>query len=66
MYDAAEKSLGIKHLLLLKKPDAFQLGTTNPDDPAVQKTLGLLGVTDKSKMTKATQGGLCSTCFCEL
>ena len=31
--------MGIKHLLLLKKPDAFQLGTTDPDDPKVQKTL---------------------------
>ena len=55
MYDAAETSMGIKHVLLLKKPDAFQLGSSNPDDPAVQKTLGLLGVSDSSKMPKATQ-----------
>ena len=26
MYDAGEASMGMKHLLLLKKPDAFQLG----------------------------------------
>jgi hypothetical protein len=55
MYDAAETSLGIKHLLLLKKPDAFQLGSSDPDDPRVQKTLGLLGVSDSTKMPKATQ-----------
>src|ERR1700683_1108671 len=37
MYDAGEASMGIQHLLLLKKPDAFQLGTTDPDDPKVEK-----------------------------
>jgi hypothetical protein len=55
MYDAAETSMGIKHLLLLKKPDAFQLGSADPDDPKVQKTLGLLGVGDSSKMPKPMQ-----------
>ena len=55
MYDAAEKSLGLKHVLLLKKPDAFQLGSDNPDDPKVQKTLGLLGVGDSAKMPKPVQ-----------
>jgi len=55
MYDAAETSMGIKHLILLKKPDAFQLGADNPDDPKVKKTLGLLGVSDTSKMSKPTQ-----------
>jgi len=44
MYDAGEAALGLKHLLLLKTPDAFQLGADNPDDPKVQKTLGLLGI----------------------
>src|SRR6185436_8132453 len=39
VYDAAETSLGLKHLILLKKPDAFQLGTNNPNDPKVHKTL---------------------------
>src|SRR5664279_3074588 len=36
LYDAGETSMGIKHLLLLKKPDAFQLGANDPDDPKVQ------------------------------
>jgi hypothetical protein len=54
MYDAAETSLGLKHVMLFKKPDAFQLGTINPDDPKVQKTLDLLGG-DASKMTKSVQ-----------
>ncbi len=55
MYDAGEASMGMKHLLLLKKPDSFQLGSADPDDPNVQKTLGLLGVPNASKMTKPAQ-----------
>src|SRR4029079_3733608 len=40
----------------VKKPDAFQLGSNNPDDPKVQKTLGQLGAGgDTSKMPKAIQ-----------
>jgi hypothetical protein len=52
MYDAGETSMGIRHLLLFKKPDAFQLGSDNPDDPKVDKALGLLGIGDSSKMPK--------------
>jgi hypothetical protein len=55
VYDAAETSTGLKHLILLKKPNAFQLGTNDPNDPKVHKTLDLLGVNDTSKMPKATQ-----------
>src|SRR5712692_9871057 len=55
MYDAGEAAMGIKHLMLLKKPDAFQLGSDDPDNPKVQKTLGLLGVSDTSKMPKPLQ-----------
>jgi hypothetical protein len=52
LYDAGETSMGIKHLLLLKKPDAFQLGATDPDDPKVQKTIGQLGVGNIAKIPK--------------
>jgi hypothetical protein len=52
MYDAGETAMGIKHLLLLKKPDAFQLGSDDPDSPQVNKSLGLIGVSDTSKMPK--------------
>lgn len=55
LYDAGEAAMGIKHLQLLKKPDAFQLGSDDPDSPEVQKTLGLLGVGDSSKMPKPLQ-----------
>ena len=49
LYDAGETSMGIEHLLLLKKPDAFQLGTTDPDDPKVEKMLGQLGMGEQQE-----------------
>ncbi len=55
LYDAGEASMGIKHLLLLKKPDAFQLGSSDPDNPKVQKTLSQLGVSGTAKMPKPLQ-----------
>jgi hypothetical protein len=51
LYNAGEASEGIKHLLLLKKPDAFELGANDPNDPKVDKALTtVLGVPDPSKM----------------
>jgi hypothetical protein len=51
MYDAGEAAMGIKHVMLLKKPDAFELGVNDPNDPKVNKTLStVLGVGDPSKM----------------
>jgi len=55
MYDAGETSMGMKHLLLLKKPDAFQLGTADPDDRKVQKMIGQLGIGVGMKMPKDLQ-----------
>src|SRR5260370_2078018 len=52
LYDAGEASLGIQHLLLVKKPDAFQLGTTDPDDPKVDKIVGQLGMGSSKKIPK--------------
>jgi hypothetical protein len=63
MYDAAETSMGIKHVTLVKKPDAFQLGSTDPDDPKVQKTLGLLGIGNSSKIKKPQQLVLAQLAF---
>jgi hypothetical protein len=54
MYDAGETSLGIRHLTLVKKPDAFQLGVDDPESPKVDEMLGKLGV-NTSKMTKPTK-----------
>ena len=53
LYDAGETAMGLKHLLLVKKPDAFQLDAAQPDDPKVEKTLGQLGVGNPAKMPPA-------------
>jgi len=53
MYDAGETSMGLKHVQLLKKPEAFQLGANDPDDPKVQKMLGQLGLGNNKKIPKA-------------
>jgi hypothetical protein len=55
LYDAQEAAFGMERLASLKKPDAFQLSSTNSDDPAVQKALSQLGVGDSSKMPKPLQ-----------
>lgn len=55
LYDAGEAAMGIKNIMLLKKPDAFQLGSNDPDSPNVQKTLGLLGIGNPSQMPKPFQ-----------
>jgi hypothetical protein len=55
LYDAGETSMGIKHVLLLKKPDSFQLGVADPDDPKVQKMLGQLGIGNSAKIPKPLQ-----------
>ncbi|HEY1937364.1 MAG TPA: hypothetical protein VGJ33_05485 [Candidatus Angelobacter sp.] len=55
LYNAGEAAMGIKHLVLVKKPEAFQLGSANPDDPKVQKTLSQMGVSNISKMPKPAQ-----------
>jgi len=52
LYDAGETSMGMKHLMLLKKPDAFQLGATDPDDPKVAKTIAQLGIGNAAKLPK--------------
>ena len=55
LYDAGEAALGMRHINLLKKPEAFQLGTDAADDPKVQKILGQMGIGDAGKMPKPLQ-----------
>src|SRR5262245_6422119 len=63
--DAGEAAVGIRHVLLLKKPDAFQLGSDDPDNPKVKQTLGQLGIggNDISKIPKASQLVLAQLAF---
>jgi hypothetical protein len=55
LYDAGEVAMGLKHVVLVKKPDAFQLGSSDPDDPKVQKVFGQLGVGSDKKIPKPMQ-----------
>ena len=55
LYDAGETAKGMKHLMLFKKPSAFQLGSDDAANPKVQKTLGSMGVADAAKMSKSAQ-----------
>jgi hypothetical protein len=55
LYDAGEAAMGMVRLASLRKPPAFSPSMTNPDDPAVQKALGQLGVGDPAKMPKSLQ-----------
>ena len=50
LYNAGEAAMGIKHLQLVKKPAAFQLGTNNPNDPKVQKMLQQLNSPNLSRI----------------
>ena len=63
IFDAGEAALGLKHVTLLKKPDAFQLAPDNPDDPKVKKALDLLGFGDTSKIPKTVQMVLAQLAF---
>ena len=56
LFNAGETAMGLKHLTLLKKPEAFDLGSNNPDDPKVNKSLTtVLGIADPSKVPNATK-----------
>jgi len=64
LYSAGETSMGMNHLLLLKKPDAFQLGVTDPDDPKIQKVIGQMGLPDMiSKAPKPLQMAIAELAF---
>ena len=63
LYDAGETALGLKHVGLIKKPDAFQLGTDNVDDPKVKKMLGSIGISDPGQMPKPFQLMLAQLAF---
>ena len=57
VYDAGEAALGLKHIMLIKKPDAFQLGANDPSDPKVQSILGQMGApaNEIAKLPKPVQ-----------
>jgi hypothetical protein len=63
LYDAGETALGIKHIMLLKKPDAFQLGSNDANNPKLKQALGSFGITDTSKIPLSDLLGLAQLAF---
>jgi hypothetical protein len=63
VFDAGEAAMGIKHLTLLKKPDAFQLGVSDPDNPKVKTTIGILGIADVPTIPKQSKLVLAQLAF---
>ena len=55
--DAGEAAVGLKHLMLVKKPNAFQLATNDPNDPKVKEILSRFGVplSEIEKLPKTEQ-----------
>jgi hypothetical protein len=62
LYDAGEAAMGMEHLAFVKKGVAFQLSSTEADDPSVQKTLDLLGV-NKARIPKPMQPVIAQLAF---
>jgi hypothetical protein len=62
LWDAGEASMGIKHLFLLKKPDAFQLGI-DPNSPKVEKALTALGVPPGAQIPAAVKMSFAGLAF---
>src|SRR5437899_3990025 len=55
LYDAGDASMGIKHVMLFKKSDAFQLCATDLDDSKVQETFGKLRIGHHVKIPYPSQ-----------
>ena len=54
VYDAGETAFGIKHISLLKKPEAFDVGV-DPNSPMVAKALKALGVSPDAPIPPAVK-----------
>lgn len=62
LFDAGEAAHGIKHILLLKKPEAFQLGI-DPEGPKVGKALTAIGVGDPAQIPAAMKMAFAGLAF---
>jgi hypothetical protein len=53
----------MRHLQLVRKPDSFQLGTENADDPKVKQILAGFGIADPSRIPRPVQLGIAQGAF---
>jgi len=63
LYDAGEIAMGLKRLTSLHKPDAFELGTTDANDPRTLRMLQQLGEGDPAKMSATLKSVLAELAF---
>ncbi len=62
LFDAGEASMGIKHVLLLKKPAAFDLGV-DPNSPKVDAAMKALGVPNAAMIPPAIKMSFAGLAF---
>ncbi len=62
LFDAGEVSMGIKHVLLLKKPAAFELGV-DPNSPKVDAAMKALGVPNAALIPPAVKMSFAGLAF---
>lgn len=62
LFDAGEIAIGIKHVALLKKPEAFDVGV-DPNSPMVAKALKALGIADPSQVPPQMRMGFAGLAF---
>lgn len=55
LYDAGEVAKGLRHLMLLRKPEAFQLGASDAESAKVSTTLGAIGIANAAAMPSSTR-----------
>jgi hypothetical protein len=63
LFDAGVAAMGMRHLQLIQKPDAFTLGSEEADNPKLKSLLASLGIADTSKMPLAAQLGIARGAF---
>ena len=62
LYDAGETAIGIRHLALLKKPEAFDLGI-DPNSPKMEAALKVFGIADGSQIPPAVKMSFAGLAF---
>ncbi len=62
LYDAGETALGIRHLSLLKKPEAFDLGL-DPNSPKVEAAMKIFGIGNAAQIPPAVKMSFAGLAF---
>src|SRR5688500_2223177 len=62
LYDAGVAAVGIKHISLLKKPEAFDLGV-DPDGPKVATAMKVFGIANASQIPPAARMSFAGLAF---